>query len=157
MCCGSIRRWRPTSPATCRPMRSMHWPTTLPASTTISPEAISPEPMLYDIRLHLHYDYDAAAGGSRHHAHVSPQTISGMQRVMASALSSAPQPTDRSDIPDSFGNSGTSAASSSRYEGLDIRRNARVSVSRPAARFDVSPKLADLAGEIASVRSLAPD
>lgn len=113
--------------------------------------------MLYDIRLHLHYDYDAAAGGSRHHVHVSPQTISGMQRVIASALSFSPTPTERSDFLDFFGNAVTSVAFRSIYESLDIRMNARVSVSRPEAGFDVSPKLADLAGEIASVRSLAPD
>ena len=51
--------------------------------------------MLYDIKLHLHYDYAAAAGGSRHHVHVAPQTMSGVQRVIASSLSFSPTPTER--------------------------------------------------------------
>ena len=48
--------------------------------------------MLYDIRLHLHYDYAAAAGGGRHQVRVLPQTIAGVQRVIAASLSFAPAP-----------------------------------------------------------------
>ncbi|TIS07074.1 MAG: transglutaminase family protein, partial [Mesorhizobium sp.] len=43
--------------------------------------------MLYDIRLHLHYGYAAAAGGGRHQVRVLPQTIAGVQRVIAASLS----------------------------------------------------------------------
>jgi transglutaminase-like putative cysteine protease len=112
--------------------------------------------MLYDIKLHLFYDYDTAAGGSRHHMHVAPQTIDGVQRVIASSVSFSPGPTERSDFRDFFGNAVTSVAFRSAYDRLDIRMNARVSVSRPEPGLDVSPTLAGLAGEIASVRSLAP-
>ena len=56
--------------------------------------------MLYDIRLQLNYDYEAAAGGSRHHVHVAPQTIAGVQRVVASSLSFSPKPTERADFLD---------------------------------------------------------
>jgi transglutaminase-like putative cysteine protease len=113
--------------------------------------------MLYDIKLHLHYDYEAAAGVSRHHVHVAPLTIPGVQRVIASSLSFSPNPTERSDFLDFFGNAITSVAFRSVYDALDIRMNARVSVSRPEPGLDVSPTLADLIGEIASVRSLSPD
>jgi transglutaminase-like putative cysteine protease len=112
--------------------------------------------MLYDIRLRLHYDYEAAAGVSRHHVQVAPQTITGVQRVIASSLSFSPVPTERSDFLDFFGNAVTSAAFRSAYDALDIRMSARVQVSRPEPGLDVSPRLADLGGEIASVRSLAP-
>ncbi|MEW9804819.1 transglutaminase N-terminal domain-containing protein [Mesorhizobium sp. ZMM04-5] len=113
--------------------------------------------MLYDIRLHLHYDYHDAAGGSRHHVQVTPRTIAGVQRVIASSLSFEPTPTERSDFVDFFGNAVTSAAFRGVYEALDIRMSARVSVSRPEPGLDVSPGLGTLFGEIASVRSLAPD
>jgi transglutaminase-like putative cysteine protease len=113
--------------------------------------------MLYDIRLQLHYDYEAAAGGSRHHVHVAPQTITGAQRVIASSLSFSPTPTERSDFPDFFGNAITSVAFRSAYDSLDIRMSARVSVSRPEPGLDVSPTLANLGEEIASVRSLSPE
>ena len=112
--------------------------------------------MLYDNRLHLHYDYAAAAGGSRHHVHVAPQTISGVQRVIASSLSFSPTPTERSDFLDFFGNAVTSIALRESYEALDVRMSARVSVERPEPGLDVSPKLADLSGEISAVRSLSP-
>jgi transglutaminase-like putative cysteine protease len=113
--------------------------------------------MLYDIRLHLHYDYAGAAGGSRHHVHVAPQTIAGVQRVIASSLSFSPTPTERSDFLDFFGNAVTSVASRGVYEELDVRMSARVAVSRPEPGLDVSPKLTDLGDEIAAVRSLAPE
>jgi len=113
--------------------------------------------MLYDIKLHLHYDYDAAAGGSRHHVHVAPQTISGTQRVIASSVSFSPKPTERTDFLDFFGNAVTSVSFRSVYDKLDMRMNARVSVSRPEPGLDVSPGLGELAGEIAAVRSLAPN
>jgi transglutaminase-like putative cysteine protease len=113
--------------------------------------------MLYDIRLQLHYDYDRAAGGSRHHVHVAPQTIPNVQRVIASSVSFGPTPTERSDFLDFFGNAVSSVAFRSAYDELDIRMSARVSVSRPEAGLDVSPKLANLADEIAMVRSLSPD
>jgi transglutaminase-like putative cysteine protease len=113
--------------------------------------------MLYDIRLHLHYDYAAAAGGSRHHVHVAPQTIPGVQRVIASTVSFSPVATERSDFLDFFGNAVTSIAFRGSYEALDMRMSARVSVARPEPGLDVSPKLADLGDEIAAVRSLAAD
>ena len=113
--------------------------------------------MLYDIRLRLHYEYEAAAGGSRHHLHVSPQTIPGVQRVIASSLSFSPTPTERFDFADFFGNAVTSIALRRSYDALDMRMSARISVSRPEPGLDVSPVLANLADEIASIRSLAPD
>ncbi len=113
--------------------------------------------MLYDIRLHLHYTYAAAAGGSRHHVIVAPQTIGGVQRVVASSLSFSPTPTERSpDFVDFFGNAVTSVAFRGSYETLDMRMSARVSVARPEPGLDVSPALANLGEEIASVRSLSP-
>jgi transglutaminase-like putative cysteine protease len=111
--------------------------------------------MLYDIRLHLHYDYAAAAGGGRHQIRVLPSTISGVQRVIAASLSFAPAPTERSDFSDFFGNSVTSIAFRDAHDALDIRMSARVSVSRPEPGLDVSPDIGRLRQELAAVRSLA--
>lgn len=113
--------------------------------------------MLYDIRLHLHYDYAAAAGGGRHQIRVLPPTISGVQRVIAASLSFAPAPNERSDFSDFFGNNVTSIAFRDAHDALDIRMNARVSVSRPEPGLDVSPDIARLRQELAAVRSLASD
>ncbi|BAV47603.1 transglutaminase domain-containing protein [Mesorhizobium loti] len=111
--------------------------------------------MLYDIRLHLHYDYAAAAGGGRHQIRVLPSTISGVQRVIAASLSFAPAPNERSDFSDFFGNNVTSIAFREAHDALDIRMSARVSVSRPEPGLDVSPDIGRLRQELAAVRSLA--
>lgn len=113
--------------------------------------------MLYDIRLHLHYDYASAAGGGRHQVRVLPSTISGVQRVIAASLSFAPAPNERSDFSDFFGNNVTSIAFRDAHDALDIRMSARVSVSRPEPGLDVSPDIARLRQELAAMRSLAPD
>ncbi|CAN7362588.1 transglutaminase family protein [Mesorhizobium sp. LjRoot246] len=113
--------------------------------------------MLYDIRLHLHYDYAAAAGGGRHQVRVLPSTISGVQRVIAASLSFAPAANERSDFSDFFGNNVTSIAFRDAHDTLDIRMSARVSVSRPEPGLDVSPDIGRLRQELAAVRSLAPD
>ena len=112
--------------------------------------------MLYDIRLHLHYDYAAAAGGGRHQIRVLPSTISGVQRVIAASLSFVPAPNERSDFSDFFGNNVTSIAFREAHDALDIRMSARVSVSRPEPGLDVSPDIGRLRQELAAVRSLAP-
>ncbi|MGX5826832.1 transglutaminase family protein [Mesorhizobium sp. 43Arga] len=111
--------------------------------------------MLYDIRLHLHYDYAAAAGGGRHQIRVLPSTISGVQRVIAASLSFTPPPNERSDFSDFFGNNVTSIAFRDAHDALDIRMSARVSVSRPEPGLDVSPDIGRLRQELAAVRSLA--
>ncbi|RJT39066.1 transglutaminase family protein [Mesorhizobium waimense] len=113
--------------------------------------------MLYDIRLHLSYDYDAAAGGGRHQVRVLPPTISGVQRVVAASLSFAPAPSERADFCDFFGNNVTSIAVRDAHDALDIRMSARVSVSRPEPGLDVSPGIDRLKEELGAVRSLAPD
>ncbi|RWL50010.1 MAG: transglutaminase family protein [Mesorhizobium sp.] len=112
--------------------------------------------MLYDIRLHLSYDYDAAAGGSRHQVRVLPPTIAGMQRVVVASLSFVPNPSERTDFSDFFGNNVTAIAFRDVHDGLDIKMTARVSVSRPEPGLDVSPDLRRLKEELGSVRSLSP-
>ncbi|MEO5757916.1 MAG: transglutaminase family protein [Mesorhizobium sp.] len=113
--------------------------------------------MLYDIRLHLHYDYAAAAGGGRHQVRVVPSTIAGVQRVIAASLSFAPAPNERSDFSDFFGNSVTSIAFRNAHDALDIRMSARVAVSRQEPGLDVSPDLHRLRQELAAVRSLSSE
>ncbi|WP_296746716.1 transglutaminase family protein [Mesorhizobium sp.] len=112
--------------------------------------------MLYDIRLQLHYDYAAAAGGGRHQVRVLPQTLNGVQRVIAASLSFAPTPAERADFSDFFGNNVTSIAFRDAHDALDVRMSARVSVSRPEPGLDVSPDIHGLRAELDAVRSLSP-
>ncbi len=111
--------------------------------------------MQYDVRLHLHYDYEGQASGSRHQVRVMPQTLAGTQRVVAASLSLSPGPAERSDFADFFGNPVTSVVYRNGHEALDVRMTARVSVERPEPEFDVSPPLAGLHDELGAVWSLA--
>lgn len=112
--------------------------------------------MQYDIKLTLHYDYDASVGGGRHLVRVMPQTIDGLQRVIAASLSFSPKPGERSDFLDFFGNGVTSIAFADVHETLDVRMTARVRVDRPQQGLDVSPDLGGLRADVAGTLSLGP-
>ncbi len=113
--------------------------------------------MLYDIRLNLHYDYEAAAGGGRHLVRVLPANLTGTQRIVAASLSFSPKPGERSDFHDFFGSNVTAIAFREAHTTLDVHMSARVSMTRPEPGLDVSPNVDPLALESGSVRSLGPD
>jgi transglutaminase-like putative cysteine protease len=113
--------------------------------------------MLYNIRLHLHYDYERSAAGGRHHIRVMPQVMPGVQRIIASSLSFDPDSAERSEFTDFFSNSVTSIVYRNPHETLDVTMMARVNVTRPQSMLDVSPDLARLRKEIRSVWSIAAD
>ncbi|UGX84844.1 transglutaminase family protein [Phyllobacterium meliloti] len=113
--------------------------------------------MLYNIRLHLHYDYERSAAGGRHHIRVMPQTLPGIQRVVASSLSFDPSAAERSDFTDFFSNTVTSIVYRNPHETLDVTMTARINVARPQNMLDVSPDLAGLTKEIRGVWSVASD
>src|SRR5262249_6621858 len=106
--------------------------------------------------LAIHYKYDHPVGGGRHLIRVLPLNISGVQRVVAATLGVTPAPAERSDFSDFFENHVTSIALRKPHDDLDVKMSARVSVNRPLPNLDVSPTLAVLAGELATVWSLAP-
>ncbi|MHC1549769.1 transglutaminase family protein [Phyllobacterium sp. K27] len=113
--------------------------------------------MLYNIRLHLHYDYARSAAAGRHHVRVMPQTLPGVQRVIASSLSFEPASAERSEFIDFFSNSVTSIVYRNPHETLDVTMTARVNVMRPPVMLDVSPSIAGLGKEIRSMWSIAAD
>lgn len=112
--------------------------------------------MQYDIRLTLHYDYAAGAGGGRHQLRVTPRMVPGLQRVIATSLSLDPAPSERSDFIDFFGTPVTTIAFREPHDTLDVRMQARVSVDRPEPAIDLSPSLAELRREVSGTLTLAP-
>ena len=82
--------------------------------------------MLYDIRLELHYDYEGFVHGDRHLIRVAPQSIPGVQRVVASATSFEPRPDSETSFVDFFGNFVTTIAYAAYHDSLDVRLSARV-------------------------------
>jgi transglutaminase-like putative cysteine protease len=110
--------------------------------------------MLYDVRLELHYDYDASVHGDRHLVRVTPISIPGVQRVIASSLSFDPKPKLKTTFSDFFQNSVTTIAYDDYHDSLDVRLSARVQVEDIEKPADLSPTLEGLQAEIAVLWSL---
>jgi transglutaminase-like putative cysteine protease len=113
--------------------------------------------VLYDVRLELHYDYDASVHGDRHLVRVSPVSIPQVQRVIASSLSFEPRPEQETTFTDYFGNLVTTIAYSGYHDHLDVRLSARVQVEDLHSPADLSPTLPSLKEELGGLWSIAPN
>lgn len=113
--------------------------------------------VLYDVRLALHYDYDAAVRNDRHLIRVWPITIPGAQRVIAATLGFEPKPDHETHFADFFANPVTTIAYRGAHDVLDVRLTARVAVDSVPPAEDRSPDLPALHEEVARRWSLAPD
>lgn len=113
--------------------------------------------MLYDVRLELHYDYDALLHGDRHLVRVMPASIPLVQRVIASGLSFDPRPDLESNFTDFFGNTVTTISYDGYHDHLDVRLTARVQVDEAPGSADLSPSIDVLQQEIAALWSVAAD
>lgn len=111
--------------------------------------------MLYDVRLELHYDYEASVHGDRHLVRVAPVSVQGVQRVIASSLSFDPRPEQESSFVDFFGNTVTTIAYAGYHDHLDVKLSARVLVEDLVVAADLSPTVPALAQEIAGIWDLA--
>ena len=113
--------------------------------------------MLYDVRLALHYDYDATVHGGRHLIRVAPISVPGVQRVVASGLSFDPRPERETTFTDFFGNSVTELTYATPHNHLEIKLSARVQVEDHNPPADLSPTRLGLSHEIARYWSVEPD
>jgi transglutaminase-like putative cysteine protease len=107
--------------------------------------------MLYDIRLELHYDYEGFVHGDRHLVRVAPQSIPKVQRVIASAVSFDPRPDSETSFVDFFDNLVTTISYGGYHDSLDVRLSARVLVEDEHPPADLSPDLAGLERELATL------
>ena len=113
--------------------------------------------MLYDVRLTLTYDYDAPVHGGRHHIRVTPSSIPGVQRVIASSLSFSPNPHRLAQFIDFFGNAVSDVTFVEPHDKLEIRLAARVQVEDAMRPADLSTSLDQLSLDIARYWSVEPD
>jgi transglutaminase-like putative cysteine protease len=113
--------------------------------------------MLYDVRLGLHYDYDAAVRNDRHLIRIQPISVPGTQRVIAATLGFDPAPDRETHFTDFFGNPVTSIAYRGAHKQLDVRLTARIAVDALPPTDDRSPALPELHRQLARIWSLAPD
>ncbi len=112
--------------------------------------------MLYDIRLNITYSYASLATGGRHLVRLMPADIPGVQRLIAGHLDIAPEPAERTDRADFFGNLCSDFAFRAAHDQIALRLQARVQRLATGARPAGSAPLAELPGLVAATRSLDP-
>ncbi|TMV80319.1 transglutaminase family protein [Thioclava sp. BHET1] len=113
--------------------------------------------MLYDIGLTLRYSYDRPPANGRHVLRLLPAALPGRQRVLASRLEILPNPSERYEDIDFFGNRTVEVAFRSGGLSEAFRLTARVDCQAEAPELDLSPDLPRLTSEIAAVASLGPE
>ena len=113
--------------------------------------------VLYDIALTVRQHYDAPAAASRQTLRLLPPTLAGEQHVVAAAVEVRPQPAERRDRRDFFGNPAVDLAFGGAHEEVVYSLAARVRREAGGAFLPGSPPVAALAAEAGAIRSLAPD
>lgn len=111
--------------------------------------------MLYEVLLRTTCTYDRSAAG-RQVLRVMPADEADIQRLVAGAIDIRPQPEERVDRIDFFGNRTVDIRFDKPNETIDVTLRARVDRFGHPPAMDVSALLADLPGELAATRSLGP-
>ncbi|PVB61770.1 transglutaminase family protein [Labrenzia sp. 011] len=113
--------------------------------------------MLYDITLEITHDYASPANSGRHALRLMPATIPQEQSLLAGRISLLPEPSERQERKDFFGNAVTDIAYRKSHSELCFKLTARVERTATPEAFDISPSLKSLARELAGIRSLRPE
>lgn len=112
--------------------------------------------MLYDIKLVIRYDYATPAGGGRHLLRLLPAHVPGRQTVRSSVLTVLPQPVERQNFTDFFGNAVTELSLPAGHDAVEFLAHAIVDCPAQVLPRDTAT-LADLPALLASHLSIAPD
>lgn len=113
--------------------------------------------MLYEILVRTFCEYSYAAKGTRQLVRLMPLADPGVQRLVAGSLEIKPDPQERSDRVDFFGNHATEAIFTGAHDEIEMVLRARVERPPVAASMDMSPPLSGLAIEIEAQRRLFAD
>lgn len=112
--------------------------------------------MLYDVKLTISYSYASPAAASRTFLRMSPRDLPG-QSVERGRIFTRPTPSFRIAGQDFFGNVTTEMAHDMRIDHIAFCYEGRVNRSAADTSLDLSCRVARLADEIATLRSIAPD
>ena len=112
--------------------------------------------VLYDIALAIRQHYDAPVAASRQTLRLLPPTLAGEQHVVAAAVEVFPQPAERRDRRDFFGNPAVDVAFGGAHEEITYSLAARVRREAGREALPNSPPAIALAEEATAIRSLAP-
>jgi len=113
---------------------------------------------VYDITARIRYDYDPPAAAGHNILRLMPADLSGRQRLVLGQIAASPEPAERGERLDFFGNRVTEISFRKPAATTAFTLRARVErLAEPGARLDLSPPLAGLAAEIAGLHSLAAE
>ena len=111
----------------------------------------------FDLRLVLTHSYASPAGNGRHVLRVVPKMIPGRQHVTAHLLEISPEPLEREESVDFFGNWATTIVHVEQHDRMEIRMSARVDVSSPTGAQDTYLDFGDLSESLENNRDLGKD
>lgn len=112
--------------------------------------------MLYDLRLRVLTRYGAPAAHGRHIARVAPQSVAGVQRVLRLDVRVGPNPSERWERLDFFGNAEVEFAFRDPHAFVEVRMEARVERLATGRAPEGSAPLARLGPEVEAVADLGP-
>lgn len=113
--------------------------------------------MLYDISVQISYAYENAANSSRDVVRLMPLDLPGEQRLIAGNLDVRPDPDERIDRVDFFGNPYAELAFRTPHHEIEFLVKSRVERVAVDPELDISPRLDRLPEEIESVRSVSAE
>ncbi|KIN61122.1 Transglutaminase, N-terminal domain protein [Sulfitobacter noctilucae] len=100
--------------------------------------------MIYSIRLTIAHYYHHPAANSRHLVRVLPRTLARRQKLTTHLLEVSPEPDERRDAVDFFGNAVMTCSHGDRHAEMSIRLSCHVEMLPPPKWQDLSPDLAYL-------------
>lgn len=109
--------------------------------------------MIYKIKLRIGYSYDSAPTRARHLACLRPLEINGYQQVISSVVNVTPDPAERWDRSDFFGNSVTEFRLAGAHNGLVLEMQAKVERLAPFWALDAAIGF----GDLSAVTAQTPD
>ncbi len=110
--------------------------------------------MLYDIKLKITYKYDNDADVSRHIVRLVPADLPGEQRLVAGTLTIRPKPDEWINRVDFFGNKNVELAFLNLHREITFSVQARIERMDIISFLDMSPRLSNLASEIAGYQGV---
>ncbi|WP_415715512.1 transglutaminase family protein [Roseibium sp.] len=113
--------------------------------------------MLYDVALEISYEYDHPANSGRHSVRLLPATFACEQTLVSGRISLSPNPSEREDRTDFFGNAVTDVSFRHSHSELVFKLRARIDRTATSEQLDISPPLDAFSKELESIQSLGAD
>lgn len=113
--------------------------------------------MRYKLRLLVQYSFARPSGGGRQLLRIRPADLAGVQRVISAELKVTPPPAEQREFRDFFGTLANEVVMPPGLKAISFDLRAKVERTSKGHGLDISPPLAQLAGEIAAQRSLGPE